>query len=96
METGYKILSELHPANDSIRLLLNGKFDEEALPELERSIDVATSAAPMVFIDLSEVTLVDRKAVQFFSDQASPHVKLVNCPIYLRRWIAQVSDENES
>jgi ABC-type transporter Mla MlaB component len=96
MQTAYKILSEMHPANDSIRLLLNGKFDEDALPELERSIGVATSAAQLVFIDLSEVTLVDRKAVQFFSERASPHVRLVNCPIYLRRWIAQVSDENES
>jgi ABC-type transporter Mla MlaB component len=96
METPYKIVSEPHPASQSIRLLLNGKFDEEALPDLERSIGVATNAAQLVFIDLSEVTLVDRKAVQFFSERASQHIKLVNCPIYLRRWIAQVSDENES
>ena len=43
--------------------------------------------------DLSEVTLVDRKAVQYISEQAGSDVKLVNCPIYLRRWIKQVSDE---
>jgi len=40
------------------------------------------------------VTLVDRKAVQYFSEQACEDVKLVNCPMYLRRWIAQVCDED--
>ena len=73
--------------------LLNGKFDEGSIAELEQSICDATSAQQRVLLDLSEVTLVDRKTVQFFSERASQGVKLVNCPIYLRRWIAQVSDE---
>ncbi len=93
METHYKIVSELHPAERSITLLLNGKFGEDALPELEQSISNARHTHIRVVIDLSEVTLVDRKTVQYFSQQASQHVKLVNCPIYLRRWISQVSDE---
>jgi hypothetical protein len=41
------------------------------------------------------VTLVDRKAVQYISEQAVNNVKLVNCPVYLRRWIKQVSDDSE-
>jgi hypothetical protein len=48
-----------------------------------------------VYIDLSEVTLVDRKAVEYISEQAAQDVKLVNCPVYLRRWIKQVSDDSE-
>jgi anti-anti-sigma regulatory factor len=93
MDTQYKIVCEPHPADRCVTLLLNGKFDEGSIPELERSIYDATTAQQRVFLDLSEVTLVDRKAVQFFSERASQGVKLVNCPIYLRRWIAQVSDE---
>jgi anti-anti-sigma regulatory factor len=93
METQYKIVCEPHPADRRVTLLLNGKFDEDSIPELEQSICDATSAQQRVFLDLSEVTLVDRKAVQFFSERALQGVKLVNCPIYLRRWIAQVSDE---
>jgi anti-anti-sigma regulatory factor len=93
MQTQYSIITESHPAERAITLLLNGKFCEDAIPELEQSISEARGAHQRVFIDLSEVTLVDRKAVQYFSEQASSDIKLVNCPIYLRRWIKQVSDE---
>ena len=76
-------------------LSLNGKFNEDAIPELEHSIVEARESHPLVYIDLSEVTLVDRKAVQYISEQAANNVKLVNCPVYLRRWIKQVSDDSE-
>ena len=87
MDTHYKIIREPHAAEDAVTLLLNGKFSEDALPELEQSISEARHAQQRIYIDLSEVTLVDRKAVQYFSDQAAQNVELVNCPIYLRRWI---------
>jgi anti-anti-sigma regulatory factor len=96
MQTHYKIIAEPHPAEQSVTLLLNGKFSEDAIPELEQSILRARGSHQRVYIDLSEVTLVDRKAVQYFSEQANHDVRLVNCPIYLRRWIRQVSDEVES
>lgn len=96
METRFTITTAPHPAGRSVTLLLNGKFGEEALPELEHSISEARGSHEQIYIDLSEVTLVDRKAVQYFSDQAGRNVKLVNCPIYLRRWITQVSDETEN
>jgi ABC-type transporter Mla MlaB component len=95
MSTHYKIIPEPHPADKSITLLLNGKFSEDSIPELAQSLSDAKQEHDCVVIDLSEVTLVDRHAVRYFSEQASEEVKLVNCPIYLRRWIAQVSDETE-
>lgn len=93
MQAHYKITTESHPAERSVTLLLNGKFSEDAIPELERSISNAQGADQRIFIDLSEVTLVDRKAVEYISGRAGHDIKLVNCPIYLRRWISQVSDE---
>jgi len=93
MDAPYKIIRAPHPENQSVTLLLNGKFSEGAIQDLNESISSARCANQHVYIDLSEVTLVDRKAVQYFSEQASDDVKLVNCPIYLRRWITQVSDE---
>jgi ABC-type transporter Mla MlaB component len=96
MEAHYKITLEPHPLEPAITLLLNGRFSEDALPDLEHSIAQARGAHQRIYIDLSEVTLVDRKAVQYFSKQATRDVKLVNCPIYLRRWIGQVSDEIEN
>ena len=96
MQTQYTIIAEPHPAERSVTLLLNGKFEEDALRDLESSILEARGAHQDVYIDLSEVTLVDRKAVRYLSEQASRNVKLVNCPIYLRGWITQVSDEIEN
>ena len=96
MSTHYKIIPEPHPAQRSITLWLNGKFSEDSIPELAQSLLSAKQQHDSVVLDLSEVTLVDRLAVRYFSEQASEEVKLVNCPIYLKRWIAQVSDETES
>ena len=96
MEGHYTITTAPHPAERSITLLLNGKFSEDSLPDLKQSISQARGKHQRIYIDLSEVTLVDRKAIQYFSSQANHDVKLVNCPIYLRRWIGQVSDEVEN
>jgi anti-anti-sigma regulatory factor len=91
----YKIVSAEHPSEPSVTLLLNGKLSEEAIPELHHSILEARESHRRVYIDLSEVTLVDRKAVQYISEQAAQDVKVVNCPVYLRGWINQVSDDIE-
>jgi anti-anti-sigma regulatory factor len=95
MHTHYKITTAPDPIERSITLLLNGRFSEDALPELDQSISEARGAHQRIYIDLSEVTLIDRKAVQYFAEQAGQDLKLVNCPIYLRRWITQVGDEAE-
>jgi anti-anti-sigma regulatory factor len=89
MQTQYTIIAEPHPAEHSVTLRLNGKFDEDAIRDLDSSILEARGTHQYVYIDLSEVTLVDRKAVRYLSGQASRTVKLVNCPIYLSGWITQ-------
>jgi ABC-type transporter Mla MlaB component len=95
MDTQYQIRSEPHPFERAVTLLLNGKFSEDALPALENSILEAKDSNRAVYIDLSEVTLVDRKAVQYFSAQLAQNVRLVNCPIYLRRWITLEKEETD-
>ena len=95
MQPHYKIVAVGKDAAGVTRLLLNGKLSEAAIADLEHSIVEAREAHRRVYIDLSEVTLVDRKAVQYISEQAAADVKVVNCPVYLQRWISQVSDEIE-
>ena len=82
----YTITAEPNPAEHAITLLLNGKFGEEALPELEDRLNLARSLQPQIYIDLSEVTLVDRKTAEYFSQRIG-NVQLINCPVYLRKWI---------
>jgi ABC-type transporter Mla MlaB component len=95
LQPHYKIVSAQHPSEPEVTLLLNGKLSEEALPELDYSIVKAREAHRRIYIDLSEVTLVDRKAMQYISEQAAQDVRVVNCPVYLRRWIQQVCDDIE-
>jgi anti-anti-sigma regulatory factor len=96
METQYKIVLEQHPAEQYVNVLLNGKFDEQAVPEIERCICEAQAKQDRVYIDLSEVTLLDRKTAEYFSARALNGIRLVNCPAYLRRWVLQVSDDDKS
>jgi anti-anti-sigma regulatory factor len=96
MNTQYKIKTERHPAEKAVTLLLNGKFGEESLPDLEHWLAEAKETHQRVYIDLSEVTLVDRKAAQYFSRQAARNVTLVNCPLYLRHWITPTRQDREN
>jgi len=90
----YKITAETHPLERFVTIWLNGRFSEEALPELEQSISTARRADQQILLDLSEVTLVDRKAVQYLAERAVSDVKLINCPTYLLRWISRGRNEN--
>ena len=89
MDAAYKITTQQseQASEPFVTLLLNGKFSEDSLAALEESISAARGANRIVVMDLSEVTLVDRKAVQYLMDQTSHNVRIVNCPVYLRRWI---------
>jgi ABC-type transporter Mla MlaB component len=95
LHTTYKIKSEPHPVEQAVTLLLNGKFGEDALPDLDQSISAARNSHRRVYIDLSEVTLIDRKAVQYFSTRSTNDVMLVNCPVYLQHWIFQQNDQQK-
>lgn len=41
-----------------------------------------------VALDLKDVTLVDRAAVRFLASVEAAGIRLVNCPAYVRSWIA--------
>ncbi|HLH04382.1 MAG TPA: hypothetical protein VKX25_16575 [Bryobacteraceae bacterium] len=96
MQELYKITTESHPGEHAVTLVLNGKFSEDALGDLEQSLAAARKASGRIYLDLSEVTLVDRKAAQYFSQQAARDVKLVNCPVYLKSWLPKSSEDLEN
>ncbi len=49
---------------------------------------LANEAIGCVTFDLSEITLVDRAAVRFLAEAEAAGIRLVNCPEYVRSWIA--------
>jgi ABC-type transporter Mla MlaB component len=79
---------------DGVRLMLSGRIEAEHLPELRRLIE-GEDRERVVTLDLTEVTLVDRDAVNFLADCGPAGVTLENCPAYVREWIARERAEIE-
>lgn len=75
--------------SDSLTLALAGNVSEEALAEIAVLIDHGRREHEKVILDLGEVTLLDPAAAQFFAEQFRGGVRLVNCPVYIKRWIVR-------
>ena len=61
-------------------------MDLEHVVRLQESLADETDSR--VILDLKDVTLVDRAAVQFLADVETAGVRIVDCPGYVRSWIA--------
>jgi anti-anti-sigma regulatory factor len=71
---------------DRVVLALSGDMSEEHTAELQALL--ATEAPGHVSLDLKDVTLVDRGTVRFLARAETMGLALVNCPEYVRSWIA--------
>jgi len=65
---------------------LSGRIQFDYVAELQNLVDFA-AAKNTVALDLREVRLVDREAVQFLAQCEAEGVTLENCPAYIREWI---------
>jgi hypothetical protein len=65
-------------------LRLSGRIQSKDLRELRAQIE---SSDQKTTLDLEEVKLVDRAAVQFLGLCESNGIDLLNCPLYVREWI---------
>jgi anti-anti-sigma regulatory factor len=83
-----RITRQQGPSERSITLSLQGKVDEAAMAELDRCLHEARSARMRIYVDLSEVTLMDREAARHMGSYL-PDVIYVNCPAYLCPWIGE-------
>jgi anti-anti-sigma regulatory factor len=70
---------------------LSGVLDTDLAARLETLL--ADEADGRIVLDLKDVTLVDRDAVRFLASVEATETQIVNCPEYVRIWIAA---ENES
>jgi hypothetical protein len=60
------------------------RINSAYLRELQAEVERCTQKT---ILDLEDVTLVDRTAVQFLGLCESNGVELRNCPLYIREWI---------
>lgn len=74
-------------SSSAVTVTLAGKVCSASLGALRRRIDRARRQRGSVVIDLSEVTLIDRPALEFLANQTGSGVQLVNCPVYIEPWL---------
>jgi hypothetical protein len=67
-------------------LRLSGRIEEDHIAEIQAEI---RRYHPRLAFDLGEATLVDREVVCFLAAQEMDGVELVDCPRYIREWIAR-------
>jgi NodT family efflux transporter outer membrane factor (OMF) lipoprotein len=77
-------------------LALEGSVGAGVLPEITRHINSGKQDRRQVALDLGEVTLLDRAAARFFAGQLKRGVELMNCPVYLKRWISREASHSLS
>ena len=71
-------------------LELSGDIDREHAVRLQQFLS-SDPGRPLI-LDLQNVTLVDRAAVEFLVGAEATGIRLVNCPEYVRTWIAAERD----
>ena len=70
-----------------VLLHMSGHLQEVHVSMIEELIAKETDS---VFLDLAEVTLVDREAVRFLAVCKVRGIELRNCPGFIREWISKV------
>jgi anti-anti-sigma regulatory factor len=66
-------------------LQVSGRIAADDLEVVRTALD----GRRVVAIDLSEVDLVDREAVNLLAQTEAEGVELMNCPAYVREWITK-------
>ena len=79
-------ITTVQKESEAITVYLCGQLTGEYVPELEKALKPET--APHISLDMSNVTFVDRKAMEFLCGVKS-RVIIENVPSYVLRWIEQ-------
>ena len=66
---------------------LSGHIETEDVAELQRILDLEAVEQSIV-LDLQDITIVDRDALQFLARCEADGIKLENVPAYVRAWLA--------
>lgn len=71
----------------SLHLAVSGKMSANGIGEFRRLIEEARRRRKPVFLDLGEVTLVDRISAEYLASVIGAYVRIENAPQYLLNWI---------
>jgi hypothetical protein len=73
--------------NRGVVFSLSGRIEIEDVAELQRILGLE-AVEQGIALDLQDVTIVDRGALQFLTRCEADGIKLENSPAYVRDWLA--------
>jgi anti-anti-sigma regulatory factor len=82
-------IERLATPGDLVVLRVSGRIDRENVDTLREMIGQEKGR---VSLDLTEVRLVDREAVRLLVVSEANGIEFINCPAYIREWVAQERD----
>ncbi len=82
-----KIERDLYP-DGFVVLRVSGRIDGTHVETLQELTDKDKTTKGLA-IDLTEVTLVSREAVEVLTLAEASGIELKNCPAYLREWVTR-------
>jgi len=74
-------------ANGYVVFTVSGRLEADSLRELSALLALECSSRT-VTLELNDLVLVDRDAVDFLRACADKGIELRNCPQYIRTWMA--------
>jgi hypothetical protein len=77
--------------DDIVLLCISGQITKQDVDALRNVVEKEASA---VAIDLKNVVLADREAVQFLAQRELNGTVLRNCPRYIREWVTRERAES--
>jgi len=80
--------------DDAVVFALSGRIRAEEVAELQTLFEAEKQNN--IVLDLKEVKLVDRVAVEFLACWEAHGAQLENCPAYIREWISAETVPNAS
>lgn len=76
---------------NEFRVKLHGNFTGEYVSAVEKALSPRGHSRDNVILDLRNVTLVDRAAMELLRGPKLKNLKITNTPSYVTRWIEQES-----
>jgi hypothetical protein len=84
-------IDRLPDERDLVVLRISGRITRDDVDVIRAAIDQERSA---IAIDLGEVGLVDRDAVNLLALSELRGIELRNCPPYIQEWIAREQEQS--
>jgi hypothetical protein len=72
-----------------LRVNLCGRFTSEYISEVKKALSLNGSKSQRLALDLTNVTFVDRQAMEFLTTAKSRNIRIDNLPSYVTRWMQQ-------